>query len=56
LDFVAVSEGLLAQVAVGGGGPYPPSYFFIVAVIKYGLFLFACPRVNSGRWLPWFLF
>jgi hypothetical protein len=44
LDFVAVSEGLLAQVAVGGGGLYPPSYFFIVAVIKLAFFCLRAPE------------
>ena len=48
---IAVSEGLLAQVAVGGGSFDTPGYFFIVAGIKIG-FLYSPGRgVNSWGWL-----
>ena len=50
---IAVSEGLLAQVAVGGGGFDGPGYFFIVAGIKIGFFYSSGRGVNSWCWCPW---
>jgi hypothetical protein len=56
LYFVSVGEGLLAQVAVGGGGFDSPGHFFIVAGIKVGLFYSPGKGVNSWGRGSWFSF
>ena len=53
LYLVAVSEGLLAQVAVGGGCLYPPGYFFVMAGVKIGFLYSPGSGVNSWGWCSW---
>jgi len=56
LYLIAISEWLLAEMAVGSGLFESPRPFFVPVVIKQGFSLFALGGFNSWFLFPWFLF